>query len=483
MAKILLMVPPLKKSEMFARGAAATASYAPPLGLGYIAAYLRIHGHVCEIYDGAVCPADLRALCEHALGFDIVGVSVSTAYFLRAAELLGELRRQADRPPILAGGPHATTLPETLLAAGADAVVIGEGEYTCLELVKALSPPAPRGRRYAFNEALAGIAGIAYMDGNGKVIKTKRRPPIGDLDGIPLPARDLMPMRRYGASMARGTATPSHAMIASRGCSGVCSFCNHALFGKTIRRFSPARVAEEFFVLRDVYQAKSVALWDDNFIEDPAYAGEVLERLIAKKFGRPISIEARADAASPSVLRLFKKAGGDYIALGFESGSQRMLDSMKKNLTLEQMREAVLYAKEAGLKIRGYFMMGLPGETYEDIGLTIDFAKSLDIDVASFTLLVPFPGTRDYIRARKSGRFDPHFYLKDIVSEFNFLKTPVYVPEGMTPEGLLEIHKNAYSQFYFRPSVIAKKLMEVRTAGDVVNLFKAGYTLIMNALS
>jgi magnesium-protoporphyrin IX monomethyl ester (oxidative) cyclase len=471
----------MKKSEMFARGAEATASYLPPLGLGYIAAYLRAHGHLCEIYDGVVRPTDLQVLCEHAMHFDIVGISISTAYFLRAAELLSRLQRYEKRPPVLVGGPHATTLPETLLEAGADVAIIGEGEYTCLELVSFLA-----GQHHPVLDtgALAKVAGIVFRDANsGNIVKTMRRPPIADLDSIPLPARDLLPMHMYGTSIARSTATPSHSMLASRGCTGVCSFCNHSLFGKTIRRFSPARVVEEFFQLRDLYKAKSVALFDDNFIEDAAYAHEVLEQLIIKKFRLPISIEARADAVSPSILKLFKKAGGDWVALGFESGSQRILDSMKKKLTLEQMREAVAHSKEAGLKIRGYFMMGMPTESYEDIRLTINFAKSLDIDVASFTFMVPFPGTRDYMRAQKSGKFDPHFYMKEIISEFHFLKAPIYVPENMTSEGLLKIHKSAYSQFYFRPSVIVKKLLEVQTAGDVINLFKGGYTLLMNALS
>jgi len=471
----------MKKSEMFARGAEATASYAPPLGLGYIAAYLREHGHNCEIFDGVVQSVDLQALCRHALAFDIVGISVGTAYYLRAAEFLSSLQGYTNRPPVLVGGVHATNLPETLLVAGADVAVIGEGEYTSLELVGALA-----GQRHPFLDKsdLTGIAGIAFLDdGSGEVVKTKRRQPIADLDVIPLPARDLLPMHTYGTSIARSTATPSHAMLASRGCTGVCSFCNHSMFGKMIRRFSPARVVEEFFVLRDVYNAKSVALWDDNFIEEAAYAQEVLEQLIHRKFRLPISIEARADAVSLPILQLFKKAGGDYIAIGFESGSQRMLDSMKKNLTLDQMREAAALAKEAKLKIRGYFMMGMPTETYEDIRQTIRFAKSLDIDVASFSLMVPFPGSRDYIRAQKSGQFDPDFFMKGIVGEFNFLKTPIYVPEGMTPEGLLKIHKNAYSQFYFRLAIVLKKLAEVRTAQDIINLFKGGYTLLMNALS
>ncbi|MDR0467066.1 MAG: B12-binding domain-containing radical SAM protein, partial [Deltaproteobacteria bacterium] len=277
----------MKKSEMFARGAQAAASLLPPLGLGYIAAFLREHGHLCEIYDGIAQPVGLQALCEHALNFDILGISVTTAYYLRAAEFLNMLQHYAKRPPVLVGGPHATSLPETLLASGADVAVLGEGEYASLELVKTL---AGRRRPFLDKSALLGIAGIAFIDGNsGAVVKTKRRRPISDLDVIPLPARDLLPMRLYGTSIARSTATPSHSMMTSRGCTGACSFCNHALFGRSIRRFSPARVVEEFFVLRDAYKAKSVAVFDDNFLEDAVYAKAVLELLIAGKFRLPIS--------------------------------------------------------------------------------------------------------------------------------------------------------------------------------------------------
>lgn len=217
----------MQKKEMFARGAEATASYLPPLGLAYIAAFLRKNGHVCEIYDGVVNPIELKTLCNKAQLFGIIGISVVTAYYLRAKELLSILNMVPRRPPIIVGGTHATYRPEDLLKDGADIAVIGEGEYTCLELVNTLEK-----ENFINNldeKILSNIAGIAYVNKNSEIIKTKKRTAV-NLEELPLPARDLLPMHLYGTSIARSSFSPSHSVLTSRGCNGICSFCNHSMF-------------------------------------------------------------------------------------------------------------------------------------------------------------------------------------------------------------------------------------------------------------
>lgn len=147
------------------------------------------------------------------------------------------------------------------------------------------------------------------------------------------------------------------------------------------------------------------------------------------------------------------------------------------------MEYAVKIAKQVGLKIRGYFILGFPTERYAEVQQTIDFAKKIDIDIASFTLLVPFPGTLDFIRAKKQGVFNPDFYKETIVSEINFLREPIFVPADMTKEGLLKAHKSAYNQYYFRPKIILKKLCNIRNKDDLINLIKGAYTLLANTFA
>lgn len=476
MSRVLLVNPPVHKEEMFSRGSEATASLIPPLGLAYIAAVLKRAGHECDILDGVATPVSLAELAARAERYDIVGFTVVTAYYLRVQEAIATMRATSrDCPVIMVGGPHVTARFGDLLEEGADYAVIGEGEITTLELVEALA----RGD----NKAVRDIPGIAYLDEGGAVKRTPKRQLVTNLDEIPMPARDLLPMHLYRGTPARADAFPSHSMLTSRGCEGVCTFCSHKSFGNKVRSFSPERIVEEFFLLRDEYGANDIAVMDDNFTADADHVMKVCDMLIARGFDKSFSIESRVDSVNEAMLRKLKQAGCNYIAYGFESGSQRILDSIHKNETLEQMRETVALTKRVGLKIRGYFMFAYPGETLDEMGMTVDFAKELDIDVASFSLLVPFPGTTDYVRAKKAGTFDPDFYKKYILPEFNFPERPIFTPEGMTPQELLRFHKNAYTSYYMRPRIVLRRLLEIKTKGDVIALVQGAKTLIKNALS
>jgi len=474
MARILLIQPPLSTKELFVRGSKSSASVLPPLGLAYIASTLREHEHECRIIDGIVESFSLDALAEIANQYDLVGITVATSYAMRAIELVQKLKESPSCPPIVAGGHHVTAEPQSLLRCGADYTVIGEGEITILELVECLSSKANA-------SSLRQVRGIGFIE-SGKYVYTGNRDKIDPLDQLPLPARDLLPMHLYHSSVARGNLQPSHSMLTSRGCPGVCSFCSKKTFGPKVRYFSVDRIVEEFFLLRDQYGARNVAVFDDNFLSNEEIVHAVCEELCRRDLGISWSVEARIDCVNREILESLKKAGCAFIAYGIESGSQRILDYINKQISKEQVREIVAITKEVGIPIRGYFMMGFPSETKEDIEETIRFAIELDVDVASFTLFVPFPATREYERAKKSGMFDPEYYKKVILPEFNFLDVPVYVPEGFTPNSLLKLHRSAYNRYYLRPKILWRKFSSLRSLDDLKAVFLGGYTLIVNAL-
>lgn len=404
--------------------------------------------------------------------YDVAGVTAVSTYAMRAEEVVRALKMNAAEIPVVVGGPHVTAVPEDLLLAGADYAVTGEGEATMLDLVNALETGADR-------EGLKAIRGMGFMDG-GEYFYAGKRARIEPLDEIPPPARDLLPMTKYRSSIARSTNQPSHSMLASRGCPGVCSFCNKRTFGTKVRYFSVQRIVEEFFLLRDKYGAKDIAVWDDNFISEPDIVMNVCDELEKNNFGLSWSVEARVDCVQRDIIKALRSAGCAYIALGIESGSERVLEHMKKNTSLEQIRNAVRICHEEGLLTRGYFMMGFPGETAAEMSDTVRFAKQLNVSLASFTLFVPLPGTLEYRRACESGSFDPEYYKKRIVPEFNFLDEPVYVPAGMTAEELLRINQKAYQSFYFRTSVILKKLIMLRKPEEFIAALKGAFTLISN---
>lgn len=474
MARILLIQPPLSSIDLFARGSKSTASILPPLGLAYIASNLRKHGHECRIIDGIAEHFSVDALKKMTNQYDIVGITVITTYAIRAIELIRKLKESGSCPPIVVGGHHVTAEPESLLRLGADYAVIGEGEITMLQLVGCLAS----NRNGA---SIRQVKGIGFIE-NGKYVYTGDREKIVPLDQLPLPARDLLAMHLYRSSVARGNVQPSHSMLTSRGCPGVCSFCSKRTFGTEVRYFSVDRIVEEFFLLRDQYGARDVAVWDDNFLSGHTVVNAVCEELCRKNFRITWSVEARIDCVNRDILQSLKKAGCAYIAYGIESGSQRILDYINKRISKEQIREIVAVTKEVGIRMRGYFMMGFPGETKEDIEATIRFAIELDVDVASFTLLVPLPATREYERAKKNGIFDPEYYKKVILPEFNFLHAPVYVPDGFTPDSLLKLHQSAYNRFYLRPRMLWRKFSSLRSLDDLKAIYLGGYTVIANAL-
>lgn len=473
MARVLLILPPVYPHELFSRGVKASASVTPSLGLAYIASYLRAQGHECRIHDGMAEPIALDQLATTACQYDVVGITVVTTYALRAIELVRAIKSQPSCPVVVVGGPHVSVLPESLLAFGADIAVVGEGEETMGELVECLAAGGGMQR-------LRAIRGVGFYD-EGKYHYTGNRPRIEPLDVLPLPARDLLPMHRYSSSIARATAQPSLPLLTSRGCPGVCSFCSKRTFGTDVRYFSVERIVEEFFLLRDRYGARDVAVFDDNFVADEEVAQAVSEGLRSRGFDRSWSVESRVDGVNRSLLRTLRASGCSYIAYGIESGSQRILDRINKKITKEQIRETIAITKEAGLLIRGYFMLGFSSETAAEMEETIRFAMELDIALPSFTLMVPLPGTVEYRRAQESGTFDPEYYMKELVPEINFLDKPIYVPEGMTAQTLLAIHRSAYKRCYFRPRVVLNKLLSVRSVGDVWNLVRGAYTLISKA--
>ncbi|MEO5369049.1 MAG: B12-binding domain-containing radical SAM protein [Magnetococcus sp. DMHC-1] len=476
MARVLLINPPCTPNELFSRGSKSTASIIPPLGLGYIAAYLMQHGHTCRIVDGMVEATSLEDLARLSQSFDVVGITVVSTFVKRVVELLQVMNRLSNHPPLIVGGPHVTVLPESLLRRGADYAVVGEGETTMLELVEWLGS----GRN---SRELANIRGVGYLE-NGEYVYTGIRVLIDPLDEVPMPARELLPMQAYSTSISRSSRQPSHSMMTSRGCPGNCTFCSKKTFGTGVRYFSTERIINEFVHLKNVYHSRDIAIWDDNFVANPDRVVNVCDGLKRLKFDLSWSVEARIDAVSLEILKDLKSAGCSYIAYGIESGSQRVLDYVHKRITLDQIRHTCAVTKESGLAIRGYFMLGFPTETLQEMEETIRFAIELDPEVASFTLLVPLPGTAEYFRAKKNPQFDPDWFWKAIIPEFNFPDQPIHVPESMTASQLLSIHRSAYNRFYFRPSVLAKRLLaSLRSKDDFIAAIKGGMTLAGNSFS
>ena len=477
MSDILLVNPPLTKEEFFKRGAKFVGAVLPPLGIAYIAAMLEKNGHKVKIYDGMVVGGTVNDFVREINGVDIVGLTINSHFAYRAKETAKAIKEKDKDILVVGGGAHANTMPLDILKDRYfDISVIGEAENTFCEIAENFDDS----KKIEDLKTEKSIKGLAYLNNESQVVYTDKRPLLQNLDDIPMPARHLLPMHLYKMTEARSTRQPCHSMMTARGCPFPCTFCFQDIYKVTYRTHSPERVAEEMELLKNKYGAREVAIWDEHFTLKKGRVMEICKLIKERKIDLPWSCVSRVDGINSEMLKEMKSAGCEFIAYGVESGSERMLKVIKKLETKDSFRKGFKMTKEAGIRIRGYFMLGLYDETLEEMQQTIDFAVELDPDVAGFTLWVPFPGTTDYKRAVEDETYSGvPYWEKENVPEFNFLEDPIYVPKGLTKEQLLKMHKKAYSSFYLRPKYILKRFLEVRHLDDVKRLY-AGFRAIMN---
>lgn len=410
----------------------------PPLGIAYLAAVLRREGVDVDVFDATWLRRPLSVL-RRLLGqrrYDMVGISVLTSMLREAAAIAGAVAQISPDSLVVMGGPHPTVDPHSALAVpGVDAVAIGEAELSVLELVRAGLNPE-------------GVPGF-WFKRDGEIVQGSRGPLLEDLDWLPLPAWDLLDMNRYIALWyqldavrygLRGTSA-----MASRGCPYQCSYCQptlRALFGNRVRRRSPASLIAELSELRRRYAIDGVMWLDDTFLLDYGWMRRFCEELAEARLGLVWGCNVRADRVDRDTLAMMKEAGLRIVHIGIESASQRILDEVyQKGITIEQVREAVGVAKSLGLYVRGYFMLGAPGETLEEARATIRLAQELPLDDVTFSITTPLPHTYLYERTR-------HLIAAD-VSEFDYYKRPVYRPGEVLPPAVLDrLKKMGYLQFY-----------------------------------
>jgi radical SAM superfamily enzyme YgiQ (UPF0313 family) len=468
--KILLLTPPLRSGGKYTDGFQGTRPVLPPLGIASIAAELERRGHFVEIYDGAAGDLDSAAICAKTASFDMVGVSVITFHAKTAYDLMAGIRKANPRVPVVAGGPHISALPLEPLEKGlADFSVVGEGEYILPQIIDAYFG----GRDYS------GLDGAAYVV-DKTVYPARGSGIIEDLDALPPPARHLLPMKKYRTSAVRTRRFPALSSVTSRGCPMRCAFCfNNLPYRKRTRFLSAAGVYGEMAELKNKHGAREVHFWDDNFLTRKDRVDELCERLKNSPLDIPFDCEGTILSFDPSVLGRLKRAGCFMVSYGIESGSQRVLDMMRKNIKIDDIKRVVRETRKLGLAARGYFLIGFPGETAEEISETINFACSLGLNDATFSILIPLPGTEIFSTALTEPGFQKNYWTERTLSEISFPKPPlIYHPVTVSEEALINFHRTAVRKFYLRPSQIIEKFFRMLSGPDAAReLLKGLFSL------
>jgi radical SAM superfamily enzyme YgiQ (UPF0313 family) len=360
-----------------------------PLGLTSLAAYLRREGMEVRIEDSIVEPHSAERMRENLERFrpDAVGSTSVTMNVKAALRILSDYKREQPDLVTLMGGPHVTFDAENILSQNAfvDYVVRGEGEITCTELLRALDAKTSAEK----------IEGVSYR-ANGTVIHNADRAFIKDINVLPFPAIDLVPLSKYRAMGFPIT------MVTSRGCPHECIFCvGRRMVGRRVRYFDVKRVVDEFETLSRL-GFSVICIVDDLFTANKARCLEICDEILRRGISHLWSAFARVDTVSKELLERMKAAGCMGLCFGIESGNQAILDRIKKKTTLEQCRRAAAFCHEAGIDPWMSFILGLPGETPETVRQTMEFGKALS-ESHGFHILAPFPGTEVRDRSEAYG--------------------------------------------------------------------------------
>lgn len=380
----------------------------PPLGLCYIAASLEQAGHEVDILDMNSERVSDRKLVRHIEDSPLVGIGGLVTEYNEVVRLVKVIKGSDENKVVVLGGPLATTHSEELLImSGADFAVLGEGEHTIVELVKCLET----------GQADNVVNGIAFRDKEG-VAFTPPREPNTDLDGIPHPARHLLDMGKYSTHHFKtfGIKVPkmkSTTLISSRGCPYRCSFCDRNTAGQKWRARSPEDIVEEMEELRDGYNIRGFVFNDDTFVVKRQRVLDFCSLLHQELPDALWYCNGRVNLMDEEMIQAMARSGCIGIAYGIESGNQQILDSVHKQITLEQVERITALNKKYGIHVTGYFMLGILGDTRQTIQETLDFAEKLDLDFYGFGITSPIPGTEMYTKAVELGKVEAGKKLED----------------------------------------------------------------------
>lgn len=409
----------------------------PPLGLLYLSAYLKAQGLRPALQDATFMHLDQLLTKVAATRAPVLGVY--TNLMTRPAVLRLIAAGKAAGMRVVLGGPESAGHTAAYLAAGADFVVIGEGEETLVELLAHLGREG--------NEPAFSVAGLAFLAGD-RLHRTAPRPAMRQLDLLPWPDRGAIDLQAYLDCWREHHGRSSLNLITARGCPYRCRWCSHAVFGHGHARRSPTDVAAELASLVDAYAPDQVWYADDVFTISARWIRRYREALEARLLRVPFECITRADCLDEAVADDLAAMGCYRVWLGSESGSQRILDAMERGVTLAQVRRASAWLQARGIAVGMFFMWGYPGEEASDIRATVDHVVACDPDQVLSTVAYPIAGTP--FHAEVEGRIKP---LKPWA-------------EGSDREQVIQgRHSRAYYAAASRWLKAAHRLQRLRSAG------------------
>lgn len=461
--KLLLLNPPTREGKGFIREGRCTqeggvwTTLWPPISLAMLGAVLERDGHEVSALDGGALGYPRQRLLADIERDppDAVIWSTGTPSIAGDLALADEIRAVAPQTRTAVFGTHVTALDVSCLeqTRGLDAIIRNEPEATAADWVARLDDVS----------SWSEVAGLSYRSGE-RIERNPDRPFLSDLDALPEPAWHLFDLDVYRLPL-KGTrflmVTPH------RGCPYPCTYCTaQTYYGAKLRRRSVERVRDEIRRNIDVHGVRELFFWSDTFTIDKRYVMELCAAI--EPFGVSWASNSRVDTIDPELAAAMRRAGCWMISFGIESGDQASLDAAGKGASVEDAERAVHVAKDAGIKVAGHFVLGIPGETKESLDKTLALAERLPLDFEQFYCAVPFPGSRLYTEALEKG------WLGDAAFDrFRQDEALLELP-GLTPAEVVAYRQRAYRRFYSRPRVAlgALSMLSPRNLGQVGSAVK-----------
>lgn len=430
----------------------------PPLGMAYLASIMRNNDYPVKIIDGYAEDLSEEEMISRVKKEEpnYLLFSSSTSTFLTVAGWIKILKREFPNVTTILGGPHNITYPrETLIHQYIDIIAIGDAWGTLPELIKTIEQ----------NGGLNSVNGIGFRDKDGNPTLTQPAKKVNSWDGVPFPARDLLPNNLYSTIIS--TQRPSTIIMTALGCPYMCGYCDTPI--RTVYR-SAESVADEIEECINKYGVKEINFYDETFTINQERAFKICDEIIRRGLSKKIvfTIRTRADCVTEELIKKLAEAGCARINFGVESASEELLRKMKRYLSQDTIKKAIGLTKKYGIQAFGFFMIGIPSDTRESIKKTIQLAIELDLDYVQFTKLTPLPNTQVYYDLLKETGYD---YWKDYtLGKTNGSETLQVTSCNVPPGDLDRLLRYAYRRFYFRPKLIMRRLSKIKSFAEFKDL-------------
>ena len=472
--KVLLISPPVpvstimperyqKRAKLFSKigGDKPILGMQPPYGVLYLSSYLKQAGHQVYFLDGFHNSVDAMIALIRRENIRVLGLTAVSYHWRKGLDAIEAIRCQFPDLYIVVGGAHVNAVKGEALedSHAIDCVVHGDGEETLVEIVSRLE---------AGVSDMAGILGAITREH-----VNEDRPSIKDLDSMPLADRSLVQLKDYRPSPFYYRRLPFTAIIGSRGCPYRCTFC-HTETQTRLR--SPESLVAEIEHLQRNYGVQEVVFYDDTFTLNKRRVYQFCELLLRRGISLSWSANARCDSIDADLLRAMKGAGCWRLLFGIESGNQKTLDAMLKNESLDEIRHGIALTQSAGIDTYGMFILGYPGESYQDGLNTIQFAKDLKLDYANFCAVTPFPGTQLYREVKGTAGFRGY----ETMSMFDVS----YVSNEVTEAEVRDLVEKSSKRFYLRPDYVLSRLTpEKLSSMEDLKRYGRGFAMVLSDLS